>query len=432
MKPTRLTRRRFTQLATGTMASASSIGIGAAQTNPASKGRVVVIGGGFGGATAARYVRILDPAIDVTLVEPSQTFYTCPFSNYVLAGFKTMNDIAHGYGPLRDKHAVRIVHDTATAIDPAAKTVRLAGGDTLSYDKLVVSPGVDMKWNGVEGYDEAAAEIMPHAWKAGPQTVLLRRQLEAMPDGGLVVIVVPATPYRCPPGPYERAAMIGYYLKSAKPRAKIMILDAKDQFPKQSLFTAGWKAVYGDMIEWVPLSKDGKVAKAIPSDMTVVTEFGQEIKASVVNFIPPQVAGQIARDSGLANQGGYCAIDPPNFESAVHKDIHVIGDAAIAGAMPRSGFAANSQGKVVALSIVNALNGRQAAAPIYVSTCYSLITPEYGISVADVYRVTPQGIAAVPGAGGLSPADADPSFRLAEARYAESWYGAMSREIWDA
>jgi sulfide dehydrogenase [flavocytochrome c] flavoprotein chain len=432
MKPTRLTRRRFTQLAAGTLASVTSIGIGAAQTNPASKGRVVVIGGGFGGATAARYVRMLDPAIDVTLVEPSQTFYTCPFSNYVLAGFKTMNDIAHGYGPLRDKHGVRVVHDTATAINPAAKTVRLAGGDTLSYDKLVVSPGVDMKWNGVEGYDEAAAEIMPHAWKAGPQTVLLRRQLEAMPDGGLVVMVVPANPYRCPPGPYERAAMIAYYLKSAKPRTKIMILDAKDQFSKQSLFTAGWKAVYGDMIEWVPLSKDGKVVKAIPSDMTVVTEFGQEIKASVVNFIPPQVAGQVARDSGLANQGGYCAIDPLNFESMVHKDIHVIGDAAIAGAMPRSGFAANSQGKVVALSIVNALNGRQAAAPIYVNTCYSLITPEYGISVADVYRVTPQGIAAVPGAGGLSPANADPSFRLAEARYAESWYGAMSREIWDA
>jgi sulfide dehydrogenase [flavocytochrome c] flavoprotein subunit len=432
MKPTLLSRRRFNQLAAGTLASATSIRIGAAQTAASSKGRVVVIGGGFGGATAAKFVRVLDPAIEVTLVEPSQTFYTCPFSNYVLAGFKTMNDIAHDYAPLRDRHGVRVVHDTATAIDPAAKTVRLAGGDTLSYDKLVASPGVDMKWNGVEGYDQAAAEIMPHAWKAGPQTTLLRRQLEAMPDGGLVVIVVPANPYRCPPGPYERAAMIAYYLKSAKPRSKIMILDAKDQFSKQGLFTAGWKAVYGDMIEWVPLSKDGKVVKAIPSEMTVVTEFGQEIKADVVNLIPPQFAGQIARDSGLANQGGFCAIDPLNFESAVHKNIHVIGDASIAGAMPRSGFAANSQGKVVALSIVNALNGREAAAPAYVNTCYSLITPEYGISVADVYRVTPQGITAVPEAGGVSPANADASFRLAEARYAESWYANMSREIWDA
>lgn len=432
MKPSLLSRRRFNQLAAGTLASATSIGIGAAQTAGSSKGRVVVIGGGFGGATAAKFVRMLDPAIDVTLVEPSQTFYTCPFSNYVLAGFKTMNDIAHGYAPLRDRHGVRVVHDTATAIDPAAKTVKLAGGDTLPYDKLVVSPGVDMKWNGVEGYDQAAAEIMPHAWKAGPQTTLLRRQLEAMPDGGLVAIVVPANPYRCPPGPYERAAMIAYYLKAAKPRSKIMILDAKDQFSKQGLFTAGWKAVYGDMIEWVPLSKDGKVVKAIPSEMTVVTEFGQQIKADVVNLIPPQFAGQIARDSGLANQGGFCAIDPLNFESAVHRNIHVIGDASIAGAMPRSGFAANSQGKVVALSIVNALNGREAAAPTYVNTCYSLITPDYGISVADVYRVTPQGITAAPEAGGVSPANADASFRLAEARYAESWYANMSREIWDA
>lgn len=427
-----ISRRRFHALAAGSAAAITSFGIGACATEPSSKGRVVVIGGGFGGATAARYMRTLDPAIDVTLVEPSQTFYTCPFSNYVLAGFKTMDDIAHGYGMLRDKHGVRVVHDTAMAIDPAAKTVTLAGGGTLPWDKLVVSPGVDMRWNGIEGYDQAAAEIMPHAWNAGPQTALLRRQLEAMPDGGVVLIVVPANPYRCPPGPYERAAMIAHYLKTSKPRSKILILDAKDQFSKQGLFTQGWKAVYGDMIEWVPLSKDGKVVKAIPPEMTVVTEFGQQHKGSVINLIPPQYASQIARDSGLANQSGWCAIDPVNFESAVHKNVHVIGDAAIAGAMPKSGFAANSQGKVVALSIVNALNGREAPVPIYVNTCYSLITPDYGISVADVFRVTPQGIAATPGAGGVSPANADPSFRLAEARYAESWYGAMSREIWDA
>jgi sulfide dehydrogenase [flavocytochrome c] flavoprotein subunit len=424
-----ISRRRFGQLAGGAAAMAT---LGSCATSPASKGRVVVIGGGFGGATAAKYVRTLDPGIEVTLVEPAQTFYTCPFSNYVLAGFKTMNDIAHGYGPLRDRHGVRVVHDTATAIDPTVRTVKLAGGGTLSYDKLVVSPGIDIRWNALEGYDEAAAEIMPHAWKAGPQTMLLRRQLEAMPDGGLVILTPPANPFRCPPGPYERTAMIAHYLKTTKPRSKILVLDAKDQFSKQGLFLAGWKAVYGDMIEWVPLSKDGKVVRVMPKEMTVVSEFGQQHKANVVNVIPPQLAGKIARDSGLANQTGWCAVNPATFESTAHKDVHVIGDASIAGAMPKSGFAANSQGKVAALAIVNALNGREPAAPTFVNTCYSLIAPDYGISVADVYRVTPQGIAAAPNAGGVSPANADASFRRAEALYAESWYASMSREIWDA
>jgi sulfide dehydrogenase [flavocytochrome c] flavoprotein chain len=426
-----LSRRRFNQLA-GVAAATSAIGLSAgAARAQASKGRAVVIGGGFGGATAARYIRTLDPAIEVTLVEPSQTFYTCPFSNYVLAGFKTMNDIAHNYETLRTKHRVRVVHDTATAIDANANTVRLASGATLPYDRLVVSPGIDIRWNAIEGYNEAAAEQMPHAWKAGPQTTLLRRQLEAMPDGGLVILTPPANPFRCPPGPYERTAMIAHYLKTTKPRSKILVLDAKDQFSKQGLFTAGWKAVYGDMIEWVPLSKDGKVVRAIPGEMTVVTEFGQRHRGAVVNVIPPQYAGQIARDSGLANQTGWCAVDPLTFESTVHKNVHVIGDASIAGAMPKSGFAANSQGKVAALAVVNAINGRPMAAPTYVNTCYSLIAPDYGISVADVYRVTPQGIV-VAGGGGVSPANADAAFRNAEARYGEGWYKSMSQEIWDA
>jgi sulfide dehydrogenase [flavocytochrome c] flavoprotein chain len=427
-----ISRRRFHQLA-GAAAATTAFGLSAcATTEQQPKARVVVIGGGFGGATAAKYVRAFDPSVQVTLVEPAQTFYTCPFSNYVLAGFKTMNDIAHNYNALRDKYGVRVVHDTATAIDATAKTVRLASGGTLPYDKLIVSPGIDIRWGALEGYTEAAAERMPHAWKAGPQTTLLRRQLEAMPDGGLVILTPPANPFRCPPGPYERAAMIAHYLKGNKPRSKILVLDAKDQFSKQGLFTAGWKAVYGDMIEWVPLSKDGKVVRAVPEEMTVVSEFGQRHRGAVVNVIPPQYAGQIARDSGLANQTGWCPVDPMTFESTVHKNVYVIGDAAIAGGMPKSGFAANSQGKVAARSAVDSLNGRSTAAPTYVNTCYSLIAPDYGISVADVYRVTPQGIAAAPNAGGVSPANADAAFRNAEARYAEGWYAAMSQEIWDA
>jgi sulfide dehydrogenase [flavocytochrome c] flavoprotein subunit len=377
-------------------------------------------------------VRQFDPAVAVDLVEPNRTFITCPFSNYVLAGFKKMDDITHNYRALEGTHKVRVHHQMATAIDAAKKTVTLANGTVLNYDRLIVSPGIDIRWDAIQGYNEAAAERIPHAWKPGAQTLLLRRQLEAMPDGGLFILSAPANPFRCPPGPYERTAMVAHYLKQAKPRSKILVLDAKDQFSKQGLFTAGWKAVYGDMIEWVPLSKDGRVTQAIPGEMTVVTEFGQRHRAAVINIVPPQIAGKIARDAGLTNQTGWCPVDPTTFESTAHKGVHVIGDACIAGAMPKSGFAANSQGKVAALAVVNAINNRPTAAPTYVNTCYSLISPDYGISVADVYRVTPQGIVAAPNAGGVSPAQADASFRFQEARYAEGWYAAMSREIWDA
>ncbi|MGQ0662860.1 MAG: FCSD flavin-binding domain-containing protein [Pseudomonadota bacterium] len=429
---TKLSRRGFNRLV-GLAAASSALGLSACATTEAqAKGRAVVIGGGFGGATAAKYIRLLDPGVQVTLVEPSRTFLTCPFSNYVLAGFKTMANITHDYNALSTTHGVQVVHETAVAIDPAARIVRLASGASLPYDRLVVSPGIDFRWGAIEGYVETAAEVMPHAWKAGPQTVLLRRQLEAMPDGGLVIIAAPANPFRCPPGPYERAAMIAHYLKSAKPRSKILVLDAKDMFSKQGLFQDGWKAVYGDMIEWVALGKDGKVTQAIPAEMTLVSEFGQRHKGAVVNVIPPQWAGAIARQAGLANQTGWCPVDPVTFESAIHKNVHVIGDASLAGAMPKSGFAANSQGKVAAMAVVNAINGRPTAAPTYVNTCYSLITPDYGISVADVYRVTAQGIVTTPGAGGVSPRQADAAFRAAEARYAEGWYAAMGQDIWDA
>ncbi len=420
----RIGRRRLGAFAATSAALAGCAGAGAA------KGRVVVIGGGFGGATAARKVKEFDPAIDVTLIEPSATFVTCPFSNYVLAGFKTMADITHRYDDFGTKFGVTVVRDAAIAVDPVAKTVRTADGRTFAWDRLIVSPGIDIRWGAVPGYDEAAAERMPHAWKAGPQTTLLRAQLEAMADGGVVVLSVPANPYRCPPGPYERTAMIAWYLKQRKPRSKILVLDAKDAFSKQGLFQDGWKSLYGDMIEWVPLSKDGKIVQAIPGEMTLVSEFGVRHRGAVVNLISPQWAGRIARDAGLASESGWCPVNPTTFESTRVKDVHVIGDACIAGAMPKSGFAANSQGKVAALAVVDALNGRPTAAPTYVNTCYSLLAPDYGITVADVYRVGPEGIAPVQGAGGVSPRNADAATRAAEARYAEGWYAAMSLEIW--
>lgn len=398
--------------------------------------RVVVIGGGFGGATAARNLRLADPALDVTMIEPKSEFQTCPFSNYVLAGFKTMADITHGYGTLTGTHGVTHVRDMATAIDPAAKTVRLAGGQTLGYDKLVVSPGIDLRWGAIPGYDEAASAVMPHAWQAGPQTILLRSQLEAMPDDGVVVLSIPGNPFRCPPGPYERISMIAHYLKAKKPRAKIIALDAKDAFSKQGLFQDAWKELYPNMIEWVPLGQDGRVVQVIPGEKTLVTEFGQRHRADVANVIPPQMAGRIARDAGLAategSLAGWCPVDPFTFESTRAKDIHVIGDAAIAWAMPKSGFVASSQAKFVARAIAASLAGQPAEMPVFANTCYSLIAPDYGISVADIFRATPNGIAAVQGAGGVSPRTPPDAaqFRDREAHYAEGWYASATKEIW--
>jgi sulfide dehydrogenase [flavocytochrome c] flavoprotein subunit len=423
-----ISRRRFGQLAGGAAAMAT---LGSCATSPASKGRVVVIGGGFGGATAAKYVRTLDPGIEVTLVEPAQTFYTCPFSNYVLAGFKTMNDIAHGYGPLRDRHGVRVVHDTATAIDPTVRTVKLAGGGTLSYDKLVVSPGIDIRWNALEGYDEPAAEIMPHAWKAGPQTMLLRRQLEAMPDGGTFIVAPPANPFRCPPGPYERVSLVASYFKAKKPKSKILVFDAKDNFSKQGLFQAAWESEFPGMIAWVAGKDGGKVESVDPATMTVKCGFGNQ-KGDVVNLIPPQRAGAIAQSAGLSGDNGWCPVDPMTFASTKAANVHVIGDASVAGAMPKSGSSANAQGKVAAGAILASLAGKPAAAPALNNICYSLVTPDYGISVTDVYQVTKdKGITTTPNAGGLSVrTPTDHGERKLEAAYARGWYRNISADSW--
>lgn len=414
---------------------ASAALAGCASDLPA-KARVVVIGGGFGGATAAKFIRQEDPGISVTMIEPKSAFQTCPFSNYVLAGFKSMADITHNYSALTGRHGVRHIRESAVAIDGTAKTVRTAGGMTLPYDVLVVSPGIDLRWGAIQGYDEAASAIMPHAWQAGAQTELLRRQLEAMPDGGVVALSIPGNPFRCPPGPYERISMIAHYLKQSKPRSKILALDSKDAFSKQPLFQDGWKALYGNMIEWVPLGQDGRIVQVIPGELTLVSEFGQRHKAAVANVIAPQYAGKIARDAGLAaaegGGAGWCPVDPFTFESTRIKDIHVIGDASIAGAMPKSGFAASSQAKFVARAIVAKVNGRSPEAPVFANTCYSLLAPDYGISVADIYRATPQGIVAVQGAGGVSPRNPENAsrFRDDEAHYAEGWYASATREIW--
>jgi NADPH-dependent 2,4-dienoyl-CoA reductase/sulfur reductase-like enzyme len=293
---------------------------------------------------------------------------------------------------------------------------------------LVIAPGVDLNFSGLPGYDLPASEVMPHAWKAGDQTLLLRRQLEAMKDGGVVVMAVPANPYRCPPGPYERASLIAHYLKTTKPRSKIIILDAKDQFSKQRLFEAGWKKLYPGMIEWVSLSFGGKVNSVDPKTMTLVTDFAKH-QADVANVIPPQRAGAIAALAGVADQTGWCPIDPVTFESRMQKNIHVIGDAAIAGGKPKSAFAADAQAKACAAAVAQLVGGQAPQPPKLINTCYSLVAPEYGISVAGVYQPKDGQLTDIPGAGGTSPAEAPDTFRADEARYAENWFSTLTSSV---
>ena len=390
-------------------------------------GRVVIVGGGFGGATAARYVKRFNPDIKVTLIEPSKTFYTCPFSNMVLGGLRKMEQIAHSYDNLK-AFGIEVVHDFVTAVDADKKTVRLQDKSTTPYDKLLLSPGIDFRWGAIEGYDEEASLLAPHAWKAGEQTLILRKQLEAMPDNGKFVMVVPEGAFRCPPGPYERASMVAHYLKHHKPKAKLIILDAQDNFSKQGLFEQGWNTFYSDIIERIPLSLGGKVTRIDAKALEAETEFGDIVKADVLNVIPPQQAGLIAHEAGVANETLWVPIQANTFESQLVKDIYVIGDATIAAPMPKSGFSANTQAKVAAAAIVASLAGKDATRGHFANTCYSLIAPDYGISVAGAYT-TEEG-KMVERSGGVSPMDADETFRKREADYGADWYAAISLDIW--
>jgi sulfide dehydrogenase [flavocytochrome c] flavoprotein subunit len=411
-------RRTFFQATAALLATPF---IARAQTAP----RVVVVGGGFGGATAARYLRRSDPGIDVVLVESNATFTACPFSNEVIAGQRDIAAQRFGYQGIAAA-GVRVVQAIATAIDSARRSVTF-GDNLLPYDRLILSPGIDIAWNALPGYDEAAAERMPHAWKAGEQTLLLRRQLEAMPDGGVVVISSPANPYRCPPGPYERASLIAYYLKTQKPRSKLILLDAKDSFSKQKLFQSAWKELYPGLLEWVSLSDGGKVTRVDPATNTFETDFGSH-KADVGNVIPPQRAGAIAAAAGVADRTGWCPIDPVTFESKLRPGIHVIGDAAIAGAMPKSAFAANAQAKVCADAVAQLLAGRPPVEPRLINTCYSLVAPGSAISVAGVYRPVNGQLTDIEGAGGVSPANAPAEQRAKEAEYADAWFKTITGE----
>lgn len=421
-----LSRRQWlSQVAQITAATAAVSAFPAIAANAA--GHVVIVGGGFGGATAARYIKRFNPDIKVTLIEASKTFYTCPFSNLVLGGLRTMDQIAHTYDNLK-AFGIEVIHDYVTAVDADKKTVRLQDNSEIGYDRLLLSPGIDFRWNALEGYDEAASLLAPHAWKAGEQTVLLKKQLEAMPEDGKFVMVVPEAAFRCPPGPYERASMVAHYLKHNKPKAKLIILDGQENFSKQGLFEQGWNKFYSDIIERMPLSLGGKVVRVDANALEAETEFGDLIKADVLNVIPPQQAGLIAQQAGVTNESLWVPINPNTFESTLVKDIYVVGDATIAAPMPKSGFSANTQAKVAAAAIVAGLADKELTQAHYSNTCYSLIAPDYGISVAGAYAAIDGKM--VERSGGVSPMDGDADFRKREADYGADWYEAICLDIW--
>jgi len=392
---------------------------------PGAAGRVAVIGGGFAGTTCARFIKRMDPRIMVTLVEASPTFTACPFSNAVIAGLRDLKAQEFGYDKLPGEQ-VLTNFAPATAIDLQARVIGLSNGTRVFYDRLVLAPGIDIRWDALPGYAESAAERMPHAWKAGEQTMLLRRQLEAMPDGGTVLISAPADPYRSPPGPYERASLIAFYLKSKKPRSKLIVLDAKDSFSKQQLFESAWKELY-PALEWISLSAGGKVTAVDARAMMLITDSGRH-KADVANVIPPQRAGRIAEVAGVADRSGWCPVDPVTFESKLQGDIHVIGDAAITGAMAKTAFAANAQAKVCAGAVVRLLAGARPDAAKLIDASYSLLAPDYAISQAGVFAPVDGTFEQVQGAGGMSPLDAPRQTRALEARFAHGWFSTITEE----
>jgi sulfide dehydrogenase [flavocytochrome c] flavoprotein chain len=391
-----------------------------------SAARVVVIGGGFGGAGCARALRRINDKLQVTLVEPNRTFVACPFSNEVVAGLRDLDAQQFGYDRIA-ADGVAVIAQAAASVDPQKRTVGLADGTALAYDRLVLAPGIDLRFDALPGYDEAAAAKIPHAWKAGEQTLLLRRQLEAMDDGGTVALAVPAAPYRCPPAPYERASLIAHYLKAKKPHSKVLILDAKDAFSQQRLFETAWKKFYPGMIERISLSQGGRVVSVEPATNTLVTDFGN-YDAQVVNVIPPQRAGRIASLAGATDSTGWCPIDPVTFASRLVPNIHVIGDAVIGGAIPKSASAANAEAKACANAIANLIAGMAPAMPRLEGTCYNTVAPGYAFSLSGTYQPRDDIFAEMEGAGFTSPVDAPVEVRKREADQAQSWFKSITVE----
>jgi NADPH-dependent 2,4-dienoyl-CoA reductase/sulfur reductase-like enzyme len=416
---TRLLTRRDVARGIAASIAASALPCPALAQSPA---RIVVVGGGFGGASCARALRRLDTKLQVSLIEPNRTFTACPLSNEVVAGLRELPAQQFHYDGIAAEGVI-VVPQAATKIDPHARTVGLTDGGLLTFDRMVLAPGIDLRFDALPGYDEDAALKMPHAWKAGEQTILLRKRIEAMEDGGLVVFAVPAAPLRCPPAPYERASLIAHYLKHNKPRSKILILDAKDGFSQQRLFEAAWKELYPGMIERIALSQGGRVTSVDPSTNAIVTDFGN-YTADVASVIPPQKAGRIAEIAGASDNTGWCPIDPVNFASKLVPNVHVIGDAAIAGAIPKSASAAQAQGKACAAGIVNMLSGKSPDMPRLTGTCYNTVAPGYAFSQSGIYQPKDGLFAEIENT--TSPVNAPREVRQREAERAGDWFKTIT------
>jgi len=389
------------------------------------KPRVVVVGGGAGGATAARYIaKDSKGEIDVTLIEPTRTYYTCFFSNLYLGGFKEIEDIGHSYGGLA-AGGVNVVHDWAVGVDRDAKTVSLAGGGNVKYDKLILSPGIDFVDMAVPGWDISAQNAMPHAYKAGSQTELLKAQLMAMPEGGTFAMVAPTNPYRCPPGPYERVSMVAHYLKANNPTAKIIVADPKPKFSKMALFQEGWANHYEGMIDWIGEDFGGGNVSVDPAAMTVTID-GEETKVDVCNVIPAMKAGRIAEIAGVTD-GNWAPVNAADMSTKADPDIYVLGDASQQGDMPKSGFSANSQAKVCANAVRGALTGSKVFPAKFSNTCWSLIETNDGVKVGATYEATPEKIAKVDGFISQTGESAD--LRKATYEESEGWYSGITADM---
>lgn len=420
---TTISRRQFGTFLAAGAATLAMPSVLRAQAKP----RVVVIGGGPGGGTTARYLaKDAKGALDVTLIEGNKSYKTCFFSNLYLGGFRTMESLTHGYDKIAGE-GVNFINAFADTIDREKKEIKLADGSVVAYDKLVVSPGIDLIWDSVPGYSEAASEMAPHAWKAGPQTELLKAKLDALTDGQNIIMIAPPNPYRCPPGPYERISMFAHVLKAKGfTKSKIFIIDPKDKFSKQPLFEAGWKKHYGEMVEWLAPTVHGGVKSIDVAAGKVVCDL-ETFEGGLLNIIPAQKAGMLAEKAGLTNDKGFCAVDPASMRSAADENVYVVGDSSIAGDMPKSAFAANSQAKVAAMSIRAELTGSKAFPPKYANTCWSLIETDDGIKIGAQYEPKDGKITSV--SNFLSKPDEDAATRKAAYEESVGWYSGITADI---
>jgi len=388
--------------------------------------KIVVVGGGFGGAAAARSAKATLPKAEVILLTDQGSFWMCPGSNAVIAGLADISSIEVGYKNLSTR-GIDVRLDPAVAVDANKHTVTTQSGVTIRYDKLILSPGVAFDYSDIEGLSLDTIDRVPHAWKAGPQTTLLKQQLHAMDDGGLFVMTMPRAPYRCPPAPAERACLVADYLKREKPKSKLLILDAKDEFPFQDLFTEAWDELYSDIIEYRSIANDGIVREVDTETLTAVTDF-DEIKADVLNVIPPQTAGNIAIAAGATDATGWCPVDIQTFASTLLEDVYVIGDAALADPLPKAGSTAASQARVVVDAIAASLAGDPVPSPTWIANCYSLAAPDYGVRLGASYIFEDDHVTR--NSTDFSVLGASNDTREADARYAEVWLAQIKQEIW--